>query len=71
VPVGPFRGRAAIAEAYRTRPPDDEIDILSASESSDSVEAEYAWRRDHGKRAGRMVLDTQDGRIRRLLVTFE
>jgi hypothetical protein len=29
VSVGPFRGREAIADAYRSRPPDDEIRLLT------------------------------------------
>jgi steroid Delta-isomerase len=28
IPVGPFRGREAIGEAYRAQPPDDEIVLL-------------------------------------------
>ena len=28
IPVGPFRGRDAIAEAYTAQPPDDEIVLL-------------------------------------------
>ncbi len=28
IPVGPFRGREAIAAAYREQPPDDEIVLL-------------------------------------------
>jgi ketosteroid isomerase-like protein len=58
VPVGPFHGREAIAAAYREQPPDDEIEVLEASEDGDEVVARYAWLRD-------------EGRIARLAVTFD
>src|SRR5262245_53627461 len=45
VPVGPFRGKPAIAQAYAEQPPDDEIVILRTRESGDDlVVADYAWR---------------------------
>ena len=31
IPVGPFRGREAIAAAYRAQPPDDEIELLDVA----------------------------------------
>jgi len=71
-PVGPFRGREAIKQAYETQPPDDEIDLLGARRQGDELEADYAWRRDGGQRAGRMILSTPDRRrIARMVVTFE
>ena len=30
VPVGPFVGRDAIAQAYRDQPPDDELDVIDS-----------------------------------------
>jgi len=70
VPVGPFVGRDAIAAAYRDQPPDDEIEILAQTERDGMVVARYAWLRDHGKQAGEMRLTRQDGRIKKLVVTF-
>ena len=71
VPVGPFAGREAIEEAYRTRPPDDEVRLLGpARVEGDSLVADYAWARK-GTRAGRMILTPRDGAIARLVVTFE
>jgi steroid delta-isomerase len=71
VPVGPFRGKEAIARAYAERPPDDEIDILRTRESSDDlIVADYAWRADPKTRAGAMIFRLRDGKIDRLLVTF-
>ena len=71
VPVGPFVGREAIATAYRDEPPDDEIEILGKTERDGMVVARYAWLRDHGKQAGEMRLTRQDGRIKKLVVTFD
>ena len=71
VPVGPFRGKPAIARAYADQPPDDEIVLLRTRESGDDfVVADYAWRSDPGARAGSMILRLADGEIDRLLVTF-
>jgi hypothetical protein len=70
VPVGPFEGRAAIAEAYRDQPPDDEIEVLDVDERPDGVVAGYAWRANPGKRAGELRLTVRGGLIERLVVTF-
>ncbi len=71
VPVGPFRGKEAIARAYAERPPEDEIVILRTRESSDDmVVADYAWRAEPSARAGSMILRLRDAEIDRLVVTF-
>ena len=71
VPVGPFRGRDAIAAAYRAQPPDDTIRLLgSIAVRGEEAESDYAWSRD-GNRAGRIILTARDGAITRLLITFE
>jgi steroid delta-isomerase len=70
VPVGPFHGREAIAEAYRTQPPDDEVRLGDAAETEGEVVAGYAWLRDPDTRAGEMRLSQEDGQITRLVVTF-
>jgi steroid Delta-isomerase len=71
VPVGPFVGRAAIADAYREQPPDDEIDVLDVRERDGVIEALYGWRRDGGAAAGRMLLTPAGDLIEGLVVTFE
>src|SRR5262245_6461167 len=44
VPVGPFRGKQAIAKAYADDPPDDEVVLLRTRESGDDfLVADYAW----------------------------
>jgi hypothetical protein len=63
IPVGPFHGRDAIAEAYRTMPPDDEIVLLDGG-------PRYAWSREPKRPAGELHLDEREGRIVRLLVVY-
>ena len=71
VPFGPLRGRGEIAAAYAERPPDDEVRLLGPIRLEDGVEvADYAWA-SAGTRAGRMLLGEREGRIARLVVTFE
>jgi steroid Delta-isomerase len=71
IPVGPFAGRAAIAEAYRTNPPDDEIDLLVVEDDpAGGAAAVYAWSRRPGVPAGALHLDCRDGRIARILVRY-
>jgi steroid Delta-isomerase len=67
IPVGPFRGRAAIAEAYSAQPPDDEIVVLE--DRGDS--AVYAWSRDPERPAGELHLEERDGAIVRLRILYE
>jgi steroid Delta-isomerase len=71
VPAGPFHGKAAIADAYASNPPDDEIDILSSEEDEREIVARYAWRADEGRPAGRMIITPRGDQIERLVVTFE
>jgi steroid Delta-isomerase len=63
VPAGPFRGKQAIAAAYAEQPPDDEVELLA--------DGGYAWKRDACRRAGELRLETADGQITRVVVTFE
>ena len=71
VPVGPFRGKEAIARAYAELPPDDEVLILRTNESGDEVVVvDYAWATQPKERAGSMIFRLRSGKIDRLLVTF-
>jgi RimJ/RimL family protein N-acetyltransferase len=71
VTAGPFEGRSAIAAAYAEQPPDDEVTTLGVRPGDGEVTALYAWRKEPAVVAGRMVLTPREGRIARLLVTFE
>jgi steroid Delta-isomerase len=64
IPVGPFRGREAIGEAYRAQPPDDEIVLLDGGPC-------YAWSREPDRAAGELHLEERDGAIARLRVLYE
>jgi steroid Delta-isomerase len=70
VPVGPLKGREAIAQAYAERPPDDTVVLLEVAEGNPVV-ARYSWSRDSGAQSGRMLLYERDGLIQRLVITFE
>jgi hypothetical protein len=63
IPVGPFRGREAIGEAYRAQPPDDELVLLDG--------LRYAWSREPERPAGELHLEERDGKIARIRVLYE
>ena len=68
VPVGPYRGRKAIAEAYATRPPTDTMSIWSIEEvDADTVEARFDW--DAGG-SGAMRVRWQDDLIVGMTIAF-
>jgi steroid delta-isomerase len=71
IPVGPFEGRETITAAYREQPPDDEVLLLDTDQIGDETIAGYAWAADPERRAGEMRLTERDGRIARLVVTFD
>jgi len=71
IPVGPFRGKDAIATAYREQPPDDELRVLEQREREDGVDARYAWLAEPEVAAGEMLFTTDAGRIKKLVVTFD
>jgi hypothetical protein len=68
VPVGPFRGREAIAEAYRARPPDDELRVTSVEERPGGLEVRFDWLRGG---SGAMRFELEGGAVRRLTVSFD
>ena len=71
VPVGPFRSKDAIETAYREQPPDDEIEIFDARSVVGEIVADYAWKKAPSTRAGELRIAAADGRIRRLVITFD
>jgi hypothetical protein len=68
IPVGPFRGRNAVDEAYRAQPPDDELVVLRHLSDDAAV---YAWSREPQRPAGELHLDTEGERISRIRVLYE
>ena len=72
VPVGPFRGRAAIDQAYRERPPDDTLSLVGPiRHEGEWSSAGYAWDREPGVRAGEIRLHATNEGIADLVVTFD
>lgn len=63
ISVGPFHGRDAIGEAYRTQPPDDELVLLDG--------VRYAWAREPRRHAGEVHLAERDGKIAGIRVLYE
>jgi len=69
VPIGPYRGREAIAEAYATRPPDDTMSIWSIDEvDPDTADVRFDW--DAGG-SGAMRVKWQDGLIVGMTIAFQ
>ena len=68
IPVGPFVGKDAIAEAYRSQPPDDELVVLEKL-GDDAVV--YAWADEPIRPAGELHLTVRDGRVERVRVLYE
>jgi hypothetical protein len=72
VPVGPFRGRAAIDQAYRDQPPDDTLSLIGPIRHDGQWStAAYAWDRHPGIRAGEIRLRATDAGVAELVVTFD
>lgn len=68
VPVGPYRGREAIAEAYATRPPTDTMSIKSIEEvEPDTADVHFDW--DAGG-SGAMRVKWQNGLIAGMTISF-
>jgi steroid delta-isomerase len=70
VPVGPFKGRAAIAESYAANPPDDEIVVLDAKFAPGQVTATYAWTHAPDRPAGRLTLELDGELISAITVDY-
>ena len=68
IPVGPFAGRDAIGEAYRSQPPDDGIVLLEQLGDNAAV---YAWAGEPERPAGETHLDVHGGAIVRIRVLYE
>jgi steroid Delta-isomerase len=69
-PVGPFAGRDAIAAAYAANPPDDTISANGpARDDGDETVVPYRWNATGA--TGTMRFTEHDGRIQRLVVTFD
>ena len=70
IPVGPFHGRDAIAAAYASQPPDDEIVLLESRTVGGLLVAAYAWKSEPDGQAGEMVITVDGDRIAQLVVVY-
>ena len=68
VPVGPFVGHEAIAQAYRESPPSETLTATSVETTADVDTVRFRW--DGGGGTGVMLLRWRDTRIAELVVTF-
>jgi|HubBroStandDraft_6_1064221.scaffolds.fasta_scaffold758918_2 hypothetical protein len=70
IPFGPCLGERAIAEAFSTHPPDDELVILSVTcGASGSVTAVYGWSTNPESVAGTLRFSVDGGKIKQLIIT--
>ena len=69
-PVGPFVGRAAIAEAYGASPPDDTI-VAHGPSYRDGEELVVPYRWTSTDATGCMRFTERDTHIARLVITFD
>lgn len=68
-PAGPYVGREAIVDAYRTQPPDDTMTVTEIQEDApDTASAKFRW--DSGD-TGTMTLRWVDGQVAELTVAFD
>ena len=71
VPIGPFHGRAAIESAYIANPPDDTL-TRTAEPERDGDEQVVRFRWDRTGATGTMRFTwAPDGRVGRLVVSFD
>jgi hypothetical protein len=69
VPVGPFRGRAAIAQAYAEQPPGDTMALMAMETAGDeAVRASFDWDNTGG--GGQMYLRWDGDKLAELLIAF-
>jgi hypothetical protein len=67
MPIGPFRGKAEIIDAYESQPPNDTMALIDMQEiGADGVEAAFEW--DAGG-TGRMFLRWSEERIVELSIS--
>jgi hypothetical protein len=68
VPVGPYVGRPAIAEAYAARPPTDTMTVRDVESVGDTDVVRFAW--DAGG-TGVLTVRWRDDRVAELTVRFD
>jgi ketosteroid isomerase-like protein len=68
LPIGPYKGREAIARAYAQRPPDDTMTIWSIEEvNKDTADVRFDWDAGGG---GSMRVTWRDGLVAATTISF-
>jgi len=71
VPVGPFSGREAIAEAYAAEPPDEPLALTGPVDTQgDEAVVAFRWVDSGGSGTMRLRFD-RAGLVSRLVVSFD
>jgi steroid delta-isomerase len=65
LPIGPYAGRAAIAQAYRDNPPTETMTLVSADEDA----VRFQW--SSGSTGTMHLTWTADGQVQELAVRFD
>jgi steroid Delta-isomerase len=68
VPVGPYDGRAAVAEAYSSNPPDDTISIVDVSAEGSTDIVRFSW--DRGGSGIMRITWTPDDLVQHQVIEF-
>jgi len=68
VPLGPYVGRDAIAEAYATNPPDDTMRVLEVHSDDQADIVHFEWTRGG---TGTLTIHRDAGHITSLLIRFD
>jgi ketosteroid isomerase-like protein len=67
-PIGPFRGRAAIAQAYAVQPPTDTMTVNSIEEvDPETVDVHFDWDSGGG---GTMRVRWREGQVAHTTIAF-
>ncbi len=68
--VDPFMGRAEIAEAFHRQSPTDELTVLEILEEVPDILVAYGWKKAPNVQAGTLKLETEEGLVKRITITF-
>lgn len=67
VPVGPFIGKEAIAEAFSKQPPSDElVNLLVVKKDKGSIQIRYGWKQS--SEVGTLEITALEGKIKEISV---
>ncbi|MEZ5991171.1 MAG: nuclear transport factor 2 family protein [Planctomycetota bacterium] len=71
VELGPYRGHAAIAQAFKDYPPSDALVLINIAADGNKATAIYSRASDPDKRVGTLVLTADGPLIQRLTIAVQ